>query len=179
MWFSFPDGTESITVQHQAFTAEVTDAKGKMFFRAPDHFSPLILSIKGFNMEHPPETSLEDLPKDDPLRDSAIAQLATTNEALKVEIQGLRTDVNQLRAENTALKNDNGNYNRLVQQAAARIQELEEAFDNKAEEQPQEEATDEEEEGEEAEGKGLEGIEGEAEVDPNAPPATTSSRKRK
>lgn len=131
MWFSFPSGSTHITVEHQTFGIEVSDENGRSFFRAPDHFAPKILANKGFSMEHPPVTDLKDLPQADPLRDSAIASMAAANEALKLEVQNLRTDCGQFRAQLTASQTENQQLRNLLVQAQGHITLLEEKLEDK------------------------------------------------
>lgn len=100
MWFRFPDGTTSISVQQQAFGVEAENTSGA-YFRAPDHFAGIILDLPGFTaVSEPPEgTDLGDLPKDDPLRDAAIGQLTAQVDRLKMENEGLKAAFAEVSAE--------------------------------------------------------------------------------
>jgi hypothetical protein len=98
MWFRFPEGTKEISVQLQNFFPEAKDVDGRDCFRAPDHFAPLILDLQGFG-EGKPLGDLEDLPKADPNRDQAIAQLAGQVEGLKLENEALRAALTELKVE--------------------------------------------------------------------------------
>ena|SRR5580765_627778 len=90
MWFRFPQGTKEVSVQLQNFFPEAKDEDGHDCFRAPDHFAPLILDLPGFGKGKPIGTNLEDLPKHDLKRDTAIAQLSGQVEGLKVENESLK-----------------------------------------------------------------------------------------
>jgi len=107
MWFQFPPGAESITVQRQNFGVEIKDAQGIGYFRAPSHFAPTILAIPGFGLAR-------DLPDDAPVdntgtgkEEKAMSSLAASLEAKDMEIQGLREDLNAAMAENASLKEKN------------------------------------------------------------------------
>lgn len=107
MWFQFPPGAESITVQRQNFGVEITDDKGIGYFRAPSHFAPVILAIPGFGLAR-------DLPADAPAdntgtgtQEKAVSSLAASLEAKDMEIQGLRADLNAAMAETAALRDKN------------------------------------------------------------------------
>lgn len=108
MWFRFPEGCDRISVERQQFTTEVSDENGRAYFRAPDHFAPIILSIRGFSLASDlPEGAPPDLPQADPLRDGAISQLTKEQEALKIEVQNLRSDLTSARAQAMALAHEN------------------------------------------------------------------------
>jgi hypothetical protein len=104
MWFQFPQGTDRISVALQEFQPEATDADGKQFFRAPDHFAGIILDLPGFRAAQPPEGAPADLPQADPLRDGAIGQLGAQIDALKLENEALRSSVATFRAANDELR---------------------------------------------------------------------------
>jgi len=80
MWFRFPEGTEQISVQQQVFVPEYRDAKGANFFRAPDHFAPIILSQTDCLAIRPEG---EDVPTDMPstlgVRGDAVDDMASLN----------------------------------------------------------------------------------------------------
>jgi hypothetical protein len=90
MWFQFPTDTNAISVQNQEFRAEVRDGEGREYFRAPDHFAPIILDQPGFAAKSPPNTDLGDLPAKDPLRDGALAQLTAQVGSSRQEIDTLK-----------------------------------------------------------------------------------------
>lgn len=91
MWFRFPEGATNISVQGQEFSAEVIDEGGFGHFRAPDHFAPLILDLKGFEARGaPPGTDLPDLPQADPERDTAIVRLQAQVMSLTMERDTLK-----------------------------------------------------------------------------------------
>ena len=121
MWFKMPTGCKAIAVERQEFRAEVTDAQGVNYFRAPDHFAARIIAIPGFIQAMPPEGSPEDLPKADPIRDSAIGELTGEVTSLRMEVQNLRSDLGSAQARNTALAHENA---ALQQEMAAKIGEI-------------------------------------------------------
>jgi regulator of replication initiation timing len=131
MWFRFPEGTNGIQVDLQDFNPEVTDKAGHRYFRAPNHFAPKILMLKGFAQVDPPETDLADLPQPDPLRDSAIAQLTKENEALKLENQHLRSDLIAATARITALTNDRTGFQSKIAMLEEKLQNIEEDAEDK------------------------------------------------
>jgi len=98
VWFRFPPGTREISVQQQNFFPEAKDENGHDCFRAPDHFASLILDLPGFG-EGKPIGNPEDLPKVDPLRDGAIAQLAGQVEGLKVENESLKATIAEIKID--------------------------------------------------------------------------------
>lgn len=107
MWFQFPKGAESISVQQQQFSIEASDEEGRGYFRAPDHFAGLILDVPGFSAKEPPNTDLPDLPKADPLRDGAIGDLGRKLDASQTETRELREDLNRVSAELRAMADEN------------------------------------------------------------------------
>ena len=127
MWFSFPSGVSAIAVERQEFRSEGFDAFGRECFRAPDHFAPQILMLKGFAIVgEMPEGSLTDLPKEDPTRDTAIALLAKEREGLRVEVQNLRTDLTASRAQITALEGEKADLIERLKIAEKEMIDLEE-----------------------------------------------------
>ncbi len=91
MWFRLAEGATGISVQGQEFSAEVIDEEGRGFFRAPDHFAPLILDLNGFEaIGAPPGTDLPDLPQADPERDTAITRMTMQIQSLINERDALR-----------------------------------------------------------------------------------------
>jgi hypothetical protein len=107
MWFEFPRGLDFISIQLQEFRTEflgmAVDKDGNEYeahyFRAPDHFAPLILDIPGFKVAVPGEGAPEDLPKETPEKDNAISQLAARNDALLSENQELRARLEEMAAK--------------------------------------------------------------------------------
>lgn len=99
MWFKFPKGVTNATFNLQSFGVEAKDADGRGYFRAPDHFAPVILLGPGYEqVEQPPEGAPDDLPRPDPLRDGAIASLTAELEATKREVKTLREDIAAMQA---------------------------------------------------------------------------------
>ena len=131
MWFSFPPGCGAISVERQEFVAEWTDDNGKGYFRAPDHFAPRILAIQGFSVVETPDGAPADLPKADPLRDSAIAELTGTAQAQRDEIQNLRSDLQAATARVAALSNEKTDLVTKLAVAEAKIHELEEEIEDR------------------------------------------------
>ena len=131
MWLRFPEGCDRISVELQQFQAEATDAEGFHYFRVPDHFAPKILQIPGFiQAKDLPEGAPDDLPKADPLRDSAISTLTATVEAQKTEIRTLSEDLSAAMAQIIALKNANDTLGRENDTLKAKIEALEEGEDD-------------------------------------------------
>ena len=131
MWFSMPMGCSSISIERQQFVPEIVDEDGLPYFRAPEHFAPRILMLSGFAIAEPPEGAPEDLPRSDPLRDGAIAQLTTQAEADKREIQDLRSDLQSAVARITALMNENGELQKAKTAAESKVAALEEELEDK------------------------------------------------
>lgn len=131
MWFQFPEGCGGISVELQHFAPEVTDKQGRKYFRAPNHFAPKILMLKGFAQVEPPEGSPADLPQPDPLRDGAIEQLTKESEAQKMEINNLRSDLIVATGKVTALVNEKGELEKKITTLEATIEDLEEKLEDK------------------------------------------------
>lgn len=53
LWFQCPKDCTTISVHQQTFEAEVFDAKGIGYFRAPEVFQSAILGIPGFEQQIP------------------------------------------------------------------------------------------------------------------------------
>lgn len=126
MWFRLPEGCSGISVERQEFNIEYSDEKGVNYFRAPDHFAPKILAIKGFAMVDAPVGAPDDLPKADPLRDGAIAELTATAEAQKTQLQNMRSDLEASTSRIVALSNENSDLRKLTTQQAAQIEAMKE-----------------------------------------------------
>lgn len=132
MWFAFPSGCSGISVELQQFVPEVKGEDGREYFRAPDHFAPRILEIKGFAIANDlPANAPADLPKADPLRDNAITELTAASESQKREIQSLREDVIAGNSTIVALRNDNAKLAEALKISLAKIEELEEQIYDK------------------------------------------------
>jgi FtsZ-binding cell division protein ZapB len=131
MWFTFAEGYERISVERQEFGTELITADGRHCFRAPDHFAPNILAIKGFAiLKDVPEGAPDDLPKADPLRDSAIALLSGEKEALKRENQDLRTDLGAATAKIAALVREKSNLEAQVVALQQAVDDLKEELED-------------------------------------------------
>lgn len=104
MWFKFPEGVDNISVQQQNFRSEAQDKEGGDYFRAPDHFAPIILELPGFSrVMTPPEGAPADLPKEDSETSLALGSLASQVDALKQDNQNLREENANLIRERDAL----------------------------------------------------------------------------
>lgn len=132
MWFVMPEGCNGVAVQLQQFECEIRDDDGRGYFRAPDHFAPLILSIGGFAIAQPPEGAPEDLPKADPLRDGAIAQLSKETEGLKLELAGAVQDLVAARAQLKATELERNKLNDRVREQLREIEALKEQIEDGA-----------------------------------------------
>lgn len=131
MWFTFPEGVKGIAVELQHFAPEFRDESGRDYFRAPDHFAPRILTIKGFAIADPPEGAPEDLPRADPLRDGAISELTRFSESQKIEIQNLRSDLSVAAAKIMAFSNEKANFLQQIEEKDALIESLREQLEDK------------------------------------------------
>lgn len=124
MWFSLPEGCSGIAVDYEHFECEIRDSDGRGYFRAPEHFAAKLLAIPGFGLAEPPEGAPEDLPRADPLRDSAIADLTKQNESLRIEIGGLRSDLEAMRAQLHAAEHERDELAKGVKERDAKLLEL-------------------------------------------------------
>lgn len=115
MWFAFPEGTTSITVQQQEFhpeiKAKVDDGgirKEISFFRAPDHFAGIILDQPGFRRMLPPEAA--NPPPDLPdaaslaLDNDLVNQLTGQVDTARREAEAARAHLAEVSAERDDLK---------------------------------------------------------------------------
>lgn len=133
MWFKFPKGCDAVSVERQSFRSEATDAEGRGYFRAPPHFAARILAMNlGFVADvSPPEGSPADFPKEDPLRDGAIAELTKANEALRLEIAALRSDLEAERAKSRAIATERNDFADKISKLNATIEGLQEQLEDK------------------------------------------------
>jgi hypothetical protein len=131
VWFKFPKGAESISVEQQSFGIEAKDAEGGCYFRAPNHFAAKILGIPGFITAEPPEGSPADLPLSDPLRDGAISELSRENDGLKQELQQLREDLGASTAKIMALNTEKTELLKQVAELEGKVLDLEEQIEDK------------------------------------------------
>lgn len=130
MWFSFPPGCEAISIEQQQFNIEMLGDNNIGYFRAPDHFATKILALNGFAVANPPEGAPEDLPRTDPLRDGAIAELTGTTEAQKREIHDLREDLGAMNAKIIALTTEKVDLLTKLEIAEDEIAALKEKIDD-------------------------------------------------
>ena len=131
MWFRMPQGCSGISVELQSFRPDI-NFEGRDYFRAPDHFAPRILAIQGFELvDKPPEGFPEDIAKADPLRDGAIAELTKSVEALKMELGGVRADLNSCVAKAGALAAEKADLTTKLEAATAKITDLEEELEDR------------------------------------------------
>lgn len=133
MWFKMPKGAGTLTVERQAFVAEVTDSAGIGYFRAPDHFAPRILDLPGFVASDPPE----DLnpPADDTKQkgqvDKAIGELTQQLQMVKSENKTLREDAVANNAKHNALTLDFSAMGKRAELAEATLAKLKEDLADK------------------------------------------------
>lgn len=131
MWFRLPEGCGGITVERQEFSPEFRDDDGNAYFRAPDHFAPRILEMKGFAVVETPPGAPDDLPKADPLRDGAISELTRTVAARDIEIQNLRSDLGSASARIIALTNEKADLQRKLDASEQLVEGLREELEDK------------------------------------------------
>lgn len=132
MWFKFPDGAETVSIERQIFKPEVTSPSGARLFRAPDHFAPIVRTLPGFGIALPeeiPEDAPEDLPRVDPLRDGAIAEQASRLSVLEIEVEGLRTDLSACNAARAAALHERDNLKLELHEAKVKISDLEDELE--------------------------------------------------
>lgn len=130
MWFKFPKDCGGISVEQQSFGVEAVDEDGGNYFRAPDHFAPRILAIAGFSLANPPAGAPEDLPKADPLRDGAIAELTASTESLKNELKDLRSDLVAANAKIIALVSERDALVARVEKLTEENEDLQEKLED-------------------------------------------------
>ena|SRR5579863_7176503 len=96
MWLQAPEGFGGITVEQIPYAPEVV-AGGRTYFRAADHLVPAIIATGlGFSVCDPPEgTDLPDLPKADPVRDTAIAASQHELAQLRATVDMQKTELSQ------------------------------------------------------------------------------------
>jgi len=105
MWFKFPEGTTQVSVEQQTFSPEYKDDQGYEYFRAPDHFAPLILGFKDFKARAPQGDDVPDDIRTLPSKDALVLDSMTSQlEALKAENAQLRTTIQVGRDENDSLR---------------------------------------------------------------------------
>jgi hypothetical protein len=134
MWLQMPKGCEAVNIERQDFRTEYKDTEGFSYFRVPDHFAPKILGMgMGFKAltEAPAGATLDDLPKADPLRDGAIAELTGTVSAMQVNLQNMQTDLGVANAKAVAAAQTIANLEQQLLVKSQRITELEEAIEDK------------------------------------------------
>lgn len=104
MWFKFPPGTDQISIEQQIFSVEHKDKDGVGYFRAPDHFAPMILDLSGYTRVAQPEGAPEDLEPIDPKRAEATDKLAAALAASQEENQLLRQQLGEARRNHDELR---------------------------------------------------------------------------
>ena len=131
MWFKMPKGCERISVEQQQYEGEIADEGGRFFFRAPDHFAARILNIPGFEIAKDlPEGAPADLPKADPLRDGAIAELSMRMEGLRDEVRNTTSDLIAANARIAVMEREKGENAIALQTAQAALARLEETLED-------------------------------------------------
>lgn len=104
MWFRFPAGTDQISIEQQTFAVEHEDKDGVKYFRAPDHFAPIILGLGGFTRVDQPEGAPKDLEPIDPKRAEVTDKLAAEVASLQEENQLLRQQLGEARRNHDELR---------------------------------------------------------------------------
>lgn len=106
MWFKFPQDTTEICVEQQNFYPEIVDPlDNRQCFRAPAHFSGLILMNRGFEkMFAPPPDAPEDVQAVDPVKDKTINELNNKIRQLDIELSNTRADLAEVTVERDDLK---------------------------------------------------------------------------
>lgn len=132
MWFKFPKGCDTISVEQQSFRIEAMDDEGRGYFRAPPHFAARILALNmGFVADaEPPANAPDDLPREDPARDGAITELTKVNEALRLEIAALRSDLEAERARSRAMATERNAFEAQVKKLKLEVEGLEEQIED-------------------------------------------------
>lgn len=124
MWFKFPEGSDQINIEQQTFHVEAEDEEGK-YFRAPDHFAPVILGLAGFSrVTKVLKGAPKDLPKSDPQSGRALDKMSTEYDALKQEHTRLLSEHVALIAERDGLKDDLADAEKEVEGLKKKIDEL-------------------------------------------------------
>lgn len=104
MWFSFPPGSSGCSIQSQNFTSEFTDAEGRDWFRAPDHFAPKILGMglgyKSLSIGSRPDgCDVDDLAPTFGVIGAQIGEQAQVIENLKEELRLANETIQKLQAQ--------------------------------------------------------------------------------
>lgn len=124
MWFRFPDGVDQVSVEQQIFGVEHEDDGGK-YFRAPDHFAPIILGLGNFSRVEQPKGAPDDLPKEDPKAAKVMDELSLANSALQQELLQLREDNKNLITERDSLQRLVDDMQKKMDEQDEKIAELE------------------------------------------------------
>ncbi len=104
-WFRFPLGVTEISVQNQNFRTEARDAEGRSYFRAPEHFTPLIVDLPGFYRTEAPEGAPEDLaPTLNGAVGGEVSALSGQLEVKDIEISHLKASLAETLVERDDLK---------------------------------------------------------------------------
>jgi hypothetical protein len=130
MWVRFPEGTTAISIERQQFASEVQDPAGRHYVRVPDHLVIHALATNmGFHVMEPPDTDLEDLPKEDPERDGMIESLTKKVSVTEEELGMMRTDMAALVASHVAMGVERDGLKAKVEELEAKIREMEDDLD--------------------------------------------------
>lgn len=143
MWFMFPEGTESCSVEQQNFTSEFRDDEGRDWFQAPDHFAPKLLDMNlGFGSlppgRRPEGCEIDDLLPTFGQASQQIGEQAQTISSLRAElilanesIQRLQSQQRQAESECTILRQANKGLESENATLKARLDEFESEQDTR------------------------------------------------
>ncbi len=131
MWFKFPQGTTEISIQQQRFVPEHTDSDGNLYFRAPNHFAPHILQLKGFGSVSQPDGAVDDLDPNDRERNDAISNLSGTVTQLQQELADAKAGLIAVNRDLQTKERELNETRAMLQIAEMKIKELEEALEDK------------------------------------------------
>lgn len=132
MWFSMPKGVGGMTIQQIEFAAEVRDADGIGYFRAPPHFSQHILALAGFTIGDPPASLTDKITEIDP----TFGQKSAESEAYLEEIRTLRENNGVLLGQLQATQTREAAATFNLEQAKILIARLTEQLEEKDEATP-------------------------------------------
>jgi hypothetical protein len=99
LWFKFPDGMSEISVELHNYRAEVVDPVDSLgCFRAPDHYTALILDGSGIRlMPAPPKGAPTNDPEPpDGVEDPNAILLGGQINSLKLQVAGLEANLVEL-----------------------------------------------------------------------------------
>lgn len=136
MWFKFPPNVTNISIEMQHFAEEFKDEAGS-YFRAPNHFAPIIKGLNaGFEtLPVPPRGAPDDIPTYSlPVGSADITKQMTT---LQLENQGLREDLGAALGQIRALTGENGTLAAKLAEAVQQILTLQQKIDDAGLDEPE------------------------------------------